>query len=82
MLSPPFPDRGTNNSDVPRAFLGSAIADFTLPEADVKEHSLKIACRKKTTVVYRSRGAWPLSHATSSMEKLARTTSEGLNVVG
>ena len=75
----------TNNSDVPAPpAIGAAIADFTLPDADGKEHSLKSLAGKNGTVLIFVSVQCPVSNAYNArMEKLAQDyKAKGINVVG
>jgi peroxiredoxin len=75
----------TNNSDVPAPpAIGATIADFTLPDTDGKEHSLKSLAGKNGTVLIFVAVQCPVSNAYNArMEKLAQDyKAKDINVVG
>ena len=64
--------------------IGATIGDFTLPDADNKEHSLKSLAGKNGTVLLFISVQCPVSNAYNErMEKLAQDyKAKGINVVG
>ncbi len=64
--------------------IGSTIADFTLPDANGKEHSLTSLAGKKGSVLIFIAVQCPVSNAYNErMEKLARDyQAKGINVIG
>jgi peroxiredoxin len=75
----------TNDADVPAPpAIGAAIADFTLPDTDGKEHSLNSLKGEKGTVLIFISVQCPVSNAYNArMEKLAQDyKARGINVVG
>ena len=64
--------------------IGSTIGDFTLPDSDNKEHSLKSLAGKNGTVLLFISVQCPVSNAYNErMEKLAQDyKAKGINVIG
>jgi peroxiredoxin len=64
--------------------IGATIGDFTLPDADNKEHSLKSLAGKNGTVLLFISVQCPVSNAYNErMEKLAQDyKAKGINVIG
>ena len=64
--------------------IGATIEDFTLPDADNKEHSLKSLAGKSGTVLLFISVQCPVSNAYNErMEKLAQDyKAKGINVIG
>ncbi|HZB47177.1 MAG TPA: thioredoxin family protein [Pyrinomonadaceae bacterium] len=72
------------NGDDPKAAVGSAVADFKLPDADGKEHALSSLKGKNGTVLIFVSTNCPVSNAYNErMEKLAaEMKARGVAVVG
>jgi peroxiredoxin len=76
---------GRSNSDVPAApAIGATVADFKLPDADGKDHTLKSLMGQKGVVLLFIATKCPVSNAYNErMEQLAKDyKSKGVNVIG
>src|SRR5437763_12596890 len=76
---------GRNTTDIPAPpAIGSAIEDFTLPDADGVNHSLKSLMGKKGAVIIFVATKCPVSNAYNDrMEKVAEDyKAQGINVIG
>jgi peroxiredoxin len=76
---------GRTNSEIPAPpAIGATIEDFTLPDADGKEHSLNSLKGKKGTVLIFVAVQCPVSNAYNErMEKLAQDfAARGISVIG
>ena len=77
--------RARAEGEIPaRPAIGSTIGDFTLPDSDNKEHSLKSLAGKNGTVLLFVSVQCPVSNAYNErMEKLAQDyKAKGINVIG
>ena len=80
-----FEQRARAEGEIPaRPAIGSTIGDFTLPDSDNKEHSLKSLAGKNGTVLLFVSVQCPVSNAYNErMEKLAQDyKAKGINVIG
>ena len=76
---------GRNTTDIPAPpAIGSAIEDFTLPDADGVNHSLKSLMGKKGAVIIFVATKCPVSNAYNDrMEKVSEDyQAKGINVIG
>src|SRR5438045_5983350 len=76
---------GRNTSDIPAPpVIGSAIEDFTLPDADGVNHSLKSLMGKKGAVIIFVATKCPVSNGYNErMEKVSEDyQAKGINVIG